>query len=145
MQSAGFYGLDKHNAVFGYRHFNTYLGDVIRGMLTAAQNKVIKEHGLIEQANDVGSYLTERLHQRADKHPDWIQNVRGKGTYLAYDVDNSTAKRDALVGAFRANGVLHNGCSDHTMRLRPALCFEKRHADIFLDRMDLALEQVKRM
>lgn len=41
MQSCGFYYLDKHEIDLPYRHFNTFLGDPVRALITAAQNKVI--------------------------------------------------------------------------------------------------------
>lgn len=68
----------------------------------------------------------------AEEYPKYVSNVRGMGTFLAFDVA-STADRDALVGTMRANGVNTGGCGPASMRLRPSLYFTKKHADVYLE------------
>ena len=55
-----------------YRHMNTYLGDPIRALLTAHQNKIIKEEKLSALALETGDYLTTKLHTLADKHSHFV-------------------------------------------------------------------------
>lgn len=44
-----------------YRHHNTFFGDPVRAILTAAQNDVIKEDSLAESAAETGAYLRGKL------------------------------------------------------------------------------------
>jgi len=76
----------------------------------------------------------------ASKHPQFISDVRGKGTYLAFDCESADL-RNKLVAALKAQGVNSGGCGVKTMRLRPTLYFEKKHADIYLEALDKACQQ----
>lgn len=53
--------LDEHKFDQGYRHFNTFLGDPVRAVLTAAQNKIIKNDNLVQHAGESGAYLRGQL------------------------------------------------------------------------------------
>jgi len=138
MQSAGFYSVEELTELTPYRHFNTFLGDPVRGLITATQNKVIAENELSKNAKETGEYLQTALIALESKYPDFIQNVRGRGTFIAYDAKDA-ASRDALGAALRKQGVNQGGCGTHTARLRPALYFTKKHADIYLDRLEKAI------
>ena len=85
-------------------------------------------------------------------------NVRGRGTLVAWD-HHTMAQRDGIVQSKQLNlfssvftstvsfkpifntifsaamekGLLLGGCGTHSIRLRPSLVFERRHADEFLD------------
>jgi 4-aminobutyrate aminotransferase/(S)-3-amino-2-methylpropionate transaminase len=64
-------------------------------------------------------------------HP-LVERIRGRGTFIAFDLP-SPAQRDHLLGEMRNQGVLVGSSGDKTVRLRPALIFDKHHADILLD------------
>ena len=44
----------------------------------------------------------------------------------------------------KAQGVNQGGCGVKTVRLRPTLYFEKKHADIYLDALDKAIIESKK-
>lgn len=46
MLSCGFYHRHETKSKQGYRHFNTFMGDSMRSILTAQQNRIIKAEGL---------------------------------------------------------------------------------------------------
>ena len=123
MQSCGFYHNENTRMVTPYRHMNTFMGDPVRAILTASQNTVIKEDKLAENCRDTGAYLTGKLNTLAAKYPQFIDNVRGKGTYLAFDCE-SVELRNSLVAELRQQGVNSGGCGAKSMRLRPTLYFE---------------------
>ena len=79
---------------------NTFLGDPVRAILTAKQNAVIKEDKLAENCRKTGAYLKEKLIALSAKHPSFIHNVRGLGTYLAFDCETPEL-RNNLVSALR--------------------------------------------
>ena len=125
-----------------YRHMNTFLGDPVRAILTAEQNSVIKEDRLSELAAETGAYLVDKLNALAERHPEYIKDVRGKGTYLAFDCE-TVEMRNNLVAKLKGQGVNQGGCGVKTMRLRPTLYFEKKHADIYVDALDRAIQDAK--
>ena len=80
-----------------FRHANTFMGDPVRAILTAAQNDVIKEDELTLLAASTGKYLETKLQELGEKHPQMIQNVRGKGTYLAFDCETAELRNQLIV------------------------------------------------
>lgn len=87
MLSCGFYHNDDTQMVTPYRHHNTFFGDPTRAILTAHLNKLIKEDDLQGLAIETGDYLKSKLEDLSTKYPKFVSNVRGKGTYLAFDCD----------------------------------------------------------
>ena len=65
MLTCGVYHSDETKVMTPYRHFNTYMGDPVRTVLTAEQNKCIKEDNLLELVNETGSYLKGRMNEMA--------------------------------------------------------------------------------
>ena len=138
MLSCGFYHNENTRMVTPYRHMNTFLGDPVRAILTASQNDVIREDNLSELAVETGAYLVDKLNALSAKHPQFIKDIRGKGTYLAFDCETVELRND-LVSKLKAQGVNQGGCGTKTMRLRPTLYFEKKHADIYVDALEKAI------
>lgn len=64
------------------------------------------------------------------------------GTFLAFDLP-SAAARDALVHSMRQKGVQTSGCGVHSIRLRPMLIFQPKHAEIYLNILEQALKESK--
>ena len=143
MLSCGFYHNENTRMTTPYRHMNTFMGDPIRIALTAAQNDIIKEDKLAELAVETGAYLQDKLAALAVKHPQFIKAVRGKGTFLAFDCD-TVELRNEVLAKLKAQGVHQGGCGVKTIRLRPTLYFEKKHADIYTEALDNAIEEVKK-
>jgi 4-aminobutyrate aminotransferase/(S)-3-amino-2-methylpropionate transaminase len=66
-------------------------------------------------------------------------NARGLGTFQAFD-GSSSEVRDKIVLKMRNLGVQCGASGDLALRLRPALIFKQKHAEILLDRLDRALK-----
>lgn len=47
-----------------------------------------------------------------------------------------------MVNKMRSKGVLIGGCGESTIRLRPALIFEPKHAEIMLDKFEDVLKSM---
>ena len=45
-------------------------------------------------------------------------------------------RRDQILGDLKKEGVNCGGCGPETIRLRPALIFEPKHANIFLEKLN---------
>lgn len=142
MQLGGFY----HNLDFrpaqGYRIFNTWMGDPGKLLLLEEVINVIKRDQLLDRVNRAGARLKSGLLDAQREFPDLINSARGRGTFLAINCKN-TKLRDDIVHRLRQKGIQSGGCGEIAIRFRPALIFEERHADIFLDRFRQVLKETK--
>ncbi|KAH8895670.1 4-aminobutyrate transaminase gata [Thozetella sp. PMI_491] len=127
-QAAGFYfGNVSLRPDRPYRQFNTWMGDPVRALLFRAIYGEIERLGLVEHTAQVGDYLFAGLERLAEKYPDEIQNLRGKGqgTFIAWD----SPRREEVVAAAKAKGVNMGVSGDAAIRLRPMLIFQQDHGE----------------
>ncbi|CDR42761.1 CYFA0S10e01948g1_1 [Cyberlindnera fabianii] len=140
-QSAGYFFHDPEFIPnIAYRQFNTWCGDPAHMIIAGAIAKEVADNGLVAKAAEVGDYLYGKLFELSKKFPQHIQNLRGKGraTFIAWDLASSEL-RNTLLFKLKQNGVNCGGCAEVSVRLRPTLTFEKKHADIFLDVLEKVL------
>ena len=141
MLSCGVYMRPEHQMVTAFRHFNTWMGDPVRAHMTAEQNKVIREDNLCEQAAVAGDYLHNKMSELGQKHPKFIKSPRALGTIQAFDCENINL-RNELVLQLKLQGVHVGPTGATSIRYRPSLYFEPRHADILIDHLDKAIKNV---
>lgn len=136
MQTAGFYHNDTDFLpTQGYRNFNTWMGDPVRVMLCKEIIDEIERNHLLENTRITGKYLMAGLGSLLEKHGNKASNLRGEGTFIAFDC-NSPADQTKLITEMKKRGVEIIGCGEQTIRLRPMLTFEPKHALIFLDALN---------
>ncbi len=107
-----------------YRIFNTWLGDPLRGAQLEVVCEVIDRDGLLDQVQRVGRRLREGLAGL----PGPISQVRGAGTFCAFDLPDA-ASRDRLLDLVRQRGLEMGGSGSSSVRFRPALILGERHVD----------------
>ena len=90
----------------------------------------------------VGKYLHDSIASLEAKYSPLIANTRGLGTLIAFDV-KTTAIRDQMVRRIRDMGVEIGGCGSTSIRLRPALTMQPKHAVVFLDILDELFNEFK--
>nr|ABF58894.1 GABA aminotransferase [Lachancea kluyveri] len=143
-QSAGYFF---HDPEFipnkAYRQFNTWCGDPARMIIAGAIGQEVVDKSLVEQCARVGDYLFGKLEALQSQYPKYFQNLRGKkrGTFIAWDLP-TTDLRDSLLKNLKLNGCNVGGCAEKSVRLRPALTFEEKHADIFVDTLKKVVPQL---
>jgi 4-aminobutyrate aminotransferase / (S)-3-amino-2-methylpropionate transaminase len=104
MLSSGFFYADDHDIVIPNRHFNTYMGDLPRFLLTKELVQVIQEESLCDLAATSGHYLRSRLEELQKKHSSLIKDIRGMGTFLAMDIA-TVEQRDELLKQLKLHGI----------------------------------------
>merc|ERR1712060_658772 len=102
---------------------------------------VIEKEGLQERVTAVGQQLWRILEKASAAHPDYVSNLRGVGTILAFDC-SSPAHRDQLANQLRNNGVLVGTNGTQSIRFRPALNFSPMHVKEFQSVFSNTLEQI---
>uniref|UniRef100_A0A0K0F0C5 (S)-3-amino-2-methylpropionate transaminase n=1 Tax=Strongyloides venezuelensis TaxID=75913 RepID=A0A0K0F0C5_STRVS len=131
MITGGYYYASHLKVNEGYRIFNTWMGDPTKLIVLEKVVKVIKEQRLVEQAKIVGGILKTGLEDIKSRN-DKILNLRGVGTYVAFDLPTPEL-RDKFIEEACNSGLHVGGCGDSAIRFRPALVYEKKHAEITLD------------
>jgi 4-aminobutyrate aminotransferase-like enzyme len=136
--------LDAFCAETGY--FNTFGANPVAAAAGMAVLEVIEREGLIANAGQVGEYLREGLRELA-RHDARIGDVRGAGLFIG--VEFSTASKDpdaalaaGVINAMKEHGVLIGaaGAYGNVLKIRPALCFGREHADYFVGVLKEVLE-----
>lgn len=105
---------------------STWGGNIVDMFRFIQISKIVKEFNLINNAKIVGEYFLEEL-----KKLENIENVRGKGLMLAFDLETPETRDKALL-KLRENMVILP-CGKRSIRLRPNLIFSKENVDESID------------
>ncbi|HCH23295.1 MAG TPA: aspartate aminotransferase family protein [Oceanospirillaceae bacterium] len=146
---------DPSDTMSYFRDISTF-GGCTAGPAAALENmRIIEDENLLENVQQMGAYLNERLHGLAEKH-EIIGDIRGAGLFQGIElvVDRETREpvHESVVAGVAAdcmaNGViigrtnrsfeLHN----NTLCLSPALIIGKSEVDEIVDAIDNALGRI---
>ncbi|XP_065898679.1 4-aminobutyrate aminotransferase, mitochondrial-like isoform X2 [Dysidea avara] len=141
MQLGGYYHTNDCKPRHSYRIFNTWMGDPARLALAEVIVKEIKENDLVKNAKEVGDVFLGGLKDLENKYPQLLLKARGSGTFCAIDCKTAAAK-DTLVTAVRNKGVYVGVSGDCTIRFRPALIFQRQHAELTLEVIESVLKEL---
>ncbi|MCW8924729.1 MAG: aminotransferase class III-fold pyridoxal phosphate-dependent enzyme [Xanthomonadales bacterium] len=132
-------------------YFNTFAGTPVACAAALAVLEVIDQQDLVAKALKTGEYLFDHLKDLATDH-DMIGDVRGSGLFigieLVRDHDNlepATVETAKLVNLLRNRGILINstGLYDNVLKIRPPMIFGAEHADLLLQKLAGALEEIR--
>jgi 4-aminobutyrate aminotransferase/(S)-3-amino-2-methylpropionate transaminase len=137
----GYYYKDEFQPPGGYRIFNTWMGDATKILLFRKVLETIEKDGLQDVVQEVSKKLLNILGDAAASHPNYIKNIRGVGTVIAFDSE-SPAVRDELFTSLRNNGVLVGVNGTQSIRFRPALNFTLAHVSEFEQVFGQTLQQL---
>ncbi|KAJ1646561.1 hypothetical protein J3B02_002696 [Coemansia erecta] len=141
MQAAGFYHSFDMVPDQPYRNFNTWMGDPARALLAQAIVAEVIDRDLSTQVRVTGDYLMSHLKPLAVRYHRVVSNVRGCGTFLAFDCP-STEMRTEFLHLMRLEGVNMGGSGDVTVRFRPMLTLNKSLVNVFLTRFESVLNKM---
>src|SRR4029079_2663186 len=114
----------------------TFGGNHLACAAALAVLEVIEEENLIELAKQRGMYLMNRL-----KTIDGIENVRGKGLMIGFDVPEELKDlRKKLLYDFN---IFTGEAKPNVIRLLPSLALSRKQVDEFLDALQEAIEEIK--
>ncbi|MCS7162620.1 MAG: L-lysine 6-transaminase [Bacteroidia bacterium] len=96
---------------------------------------IMEEDNIVQHAAEVGAYLRQQLEALSQEFPEFIQNVRGQGLLVAFDLP-SPALRDQLVkDALEKENLLLLKAGTHTIRSRSALTISREEIDEGIERL----------
>jgi 4-aminobutyrate aminotransferase len=129
-------------------HGSTFGGNPVACAAALATIQLLEE-GLVENAAEVGNYLTEKLTGLKTRHA-VIGDVRGLGLMIGVDferIDGSRAPdgtlRDQAMQRCFEKGLLLLSCGESTLRFCPPLIVNKDEVDTAVDIFDSALAELK--
>jgi L-lysine 6-transaminase len=114
------------------------LTDMVRG---ARYLEIVDEDGLLENARVMGARLAAGLEALARESGGKLENPRGLGLMLAFDLATPALRDTALERAF-ANGMLVLGCGERSVRFRPPLNLTAADADTALEIVRKTLKEL---
>lgn len=128
------------------------MGDPGKLILLESILNVINREKLLENVNKTGGVLRKGLLQLEKEFPGVLNSTRGRGTFLAVNAETTAVRDKILKGLMRKGdeellkegnlffnfncfnlGVQSGGCGTQVIRLRPALVFQEKHANIYLE------------
>ena len=123
MQIAGYFCTKKFMPDKPYQIYNTWLGDPVRLTMANTIAHQIHYDGLLKRVSSVGNYLMDEM-----KSMNHLKNVRGVGTFIAFDCENNIEFADKML----EQGVLVGPCGSNSIRIRPNLLFSHPEVDLLL-------------
>jgi 4-aminobutyrate aminotransferase len=130
-------------------HASTFGGNPI-SCVAALETIRLLEEGLMQNAADIGTFLTAGLQNLADRHP-MIGDVRGLGLMIGIELvkDRRTKKRagdwrDSAVQKCFTKGLLILGCGENSLRLMPPLVVNQEQAEVALEILDEVFFEIER-
>lgn len=110
----------------------TFGGNHLACASALAVLEVMEEEQLMQNAITVGNHLMRSLAEI-----DIIQNLRGRGLMIGFDLPESHAKlRSRLLNEYR---VFTGEAKPNTVRLLPSLALKIEDANLFIDRLKKAI------
>jgi L-lysine 6-transaminase len=101
---------------------STWGGNIVDMVRSKYIMQIILEDGLVANAANVGRYFLNKLHAIPR-----ISNVRGRGLFIAFDLESDASRNDVLRKMREEMTVLP--CGERSIRLRPHLTFSQKDVD----------------
>jgi len=110
-------------------HGSTFGGNALAAAVALEGLKVIEDEGLVARAAAMGDYLLDGLREvQAAAHP-LIRDVRGRGLWIAVDVDPAHDSARKLVERLAVAGVLSKETHETVIRFAPPLTITRELID----------------
>jgi 4-aminobutyrate aminotransferase len=129
-------------------HASTFGGNPVCIAAALATLDVIESEGLLENAQEVGHHMLERMADWPTKHR-LVADVRGRGLMIGVELvkdkkskEYAADARDRVVELAFERGVLFLGCGPSTVRISPPLVVTKDEADVALEVLEECIRQV---
>ncbi|MEE9270420.1 MAG: L-lysine 6-transaminase [Candidatus Krumholzibacteria bacterium] len=119
---------------------STWGGNLVDMVRATRYLEIIAEENLVENAHKLGEYLVASMKKVAERYPDLVTNMRGRGLMAAFDLPPD--KRDAFREQAQKNGLIIVGCGPRSIRFRPPLNLTTAEADEGIDIIERSIKQV---
>ena len=102
-------------------HGSTFGGNALAAAVALEALRVLEDERLVERSAEMGGYLIARLRAVQALAPGLIRDVRGRGLWIAVDIDPAQASARELVERLATAGVLSKETHETVIRFAPPL------------------------
>ena len=120
---------------------STWGGNLVDMVRFTIYLEIIEQEGLVNNAKQNGEYLLRQLTNLQNEFSDLVSNVRGKGLFCAFDLNDSES-RDKLASMLMENKVIVLGSGKKSIRFRPHLNITKGDIDTGLETIKHCLKNI---
>ncbi|PKL79238.1 MAG: L-lysine 6-transaminase [Ignavibacteriae bacterium HGW-Ignavibacteriae-4] len=103
--------------------------------------EIIEEENLVSNSDKMGNYLHSLLQNLQIENHDIISNVRGKGLFRAFDIQQELRK--PLLDKCFENGLIVLACGNNSVRFRTRLNITERELDEGISIITKSISQIK--
>lgn len=132
--------VDDHVFSESSRINSTWGGSLVDMVRFTLYLEIIENENLVENAKKMGGHLSLRLSELQNNHPDHVSNVRNRGLFGAFDLNNGD-KRDKLAYTILDEGAMMLGCGKKSIRFRPHLNINAQEIDQGFEMINRALNR----
>ena len=120
---------------------STWGGNLVDMVRFTIYLEIIEQEGLVNNAKQNGEYILGQLTNLQNEFSDLVSNVRGKGLFCAFDLNDSES-RDKLASMLMENKVIVLGSGKKSIRFRPHLNITKGDIDTGLETIKHCLKNI---
>ena len=120
---------------------STWGGNLVDMIRCARYLEIIRDEDLVRNAARVGSYFRQRLVELEDEFAGIVDNARGRGLFLAFDLPDGSTRNDVRTSCWD-KGLATLTCGPRSLRFRPALVFSEQDVDRSMVILREALREV---
>ncbi len=126
-------------------HGSTFGGNPLGMAVSNAVLDVVLAPGFLEEVQQKGLRIKQRLAELADTYPDQIESIRGEGLMLGLQLKADAFPNGVgpVVEAARKHHLLTVGAGNNVVRFLPPLTITLDEANAAIDRMDAAFADLK--
>jgi L-lysine 6-transaminase len=104
--------------------------------------EIVETEGLIEAAVAKGARFLTGLQTVADAHPDQVGNARGRGLFLAVDLQDRAVRDQVVTDLHDHEHVIVLSCGERSIRFRPALSVSNDEIDEAVSALTRSVDRV---
>ena len=120
-------------------HGSTFGGNPLACAVGIEALNVLIEEKLIENSAQLGAYFLQRLH---DLDSPLIRAVRGKGLFVALEIEPSKASARSVCEQLMTHGILSKETHDTVVRLAPPLVINQAQLDTAIEKIIVTLQEL---
>jgi ornithine--oxo-acid transaminase len=109
------------------------------GLLTITE---LERRDMSQKSAENGEYLQKKLREVAEKHPDKVKEVRGKGMLIGVEINPEYNGHELSMNMIK-NGVYAKETHGTNLRIAPPIVIDKDGMDKIADALDKSLEYMK--
>ncbi|MFA7325314.1 MAG: L-lysine 6-transaminase [Candidatus Kapaibacterium sp.] len=103
--------------------------------------EIIEEENLVDNSDKMGNYLHSLLQKLQNENSDIISNVRGKGLFRAFDIQQELRK--PLLDRCFENGLIVLACGNNSVRFRTRLNITESELDEGISLISKTISQIR--